>query len=287
MGFFRSAYISAFITYLLAGLGYSGLQLARGLEPQASWLGMALAMLGPLAFFGWVFLSKPARTHRHPVGFSILSGLGLALTMAMSWRFGEAAGSIHIWAGLALVCWMVYLLWYSPFRNRNAAALVPGQALDPFELEDIDGHLLKSSQITDRPVIWLFYRGNWCPFCTAQISELARKYREIEAAGASVVLVSPQPLTKQQAIAAKFDLPLNFLRDPGNRSAKQLGIFDAWGTPLGMQVLGYDSDTVLPTVIITGTDGRIVYSHQTDNYRIRPEPGDFLNILESIKADET
>ena len=33
-----------------------------------------------------------------------------------------------------------------------------------------------------------------------------------------------------------------------------------------MQLLGYDSDTVLPTVIITDQGGRILWAHETDNY---------------------
>ena len=44
-------------------------------------------------------------------------------------------------------------------------------------------------------------------------------------------------------------------------------------------MLGYDSDTVMPTVIITGKDGKIVWTHETDNYRVRPEPDTFLEVL--------
>ena len=46
-----------------------------------------------------------------------------------------------------------------------------------------------------------------------------------------------------------------------------------------MQILGYDSETVLPTVIITNTEGQILWAHETDNYRIRPEPDVFLEVL--------
>jgi hypothetical protein len=63
-----------------------------------------------------------------------------------------------------------------------------------------------------------------------------------------------------------------FLRDPNSIAAKQLGILHKWGTPMGMQLLGYDSDTVMPTVILTDTQGQIIFSDQTDNYRVRPEP---------------
>ena len=279
MAFLRSVFVSAFMAYMMAALVYASVQLAHGIEPIWSWLGLALTALGPMAFFGWIFVAKPARTEHHPVGYSIVSGLGLAITMAMSWRYGAAAGAIHIWAGLMLICWVIYLAWYSPFRSRKVKLLAPGQQLPGFELQNTDGQSIHSGELTSRPQVWLFYRGNWCPFCTAQIRELAQKYQEIEATGTGVVLISPQSLEKQRAIAARFDIPMLFLRDPDNRVAKQLGIFDAWGTPMGMQALGYDSDTVLPTVIITGKHGEILYSHLTDNYRIRPDPDDFLHVL--------
>jgi len=88
----------------------------------------------------------------------------------------------------------------------------------------------------------------------------------------SIVLISPQSIKKNQSLAAHFDVPMVFLRDPNSIAAKQLGILHKWGTPMGMQLLGYDSDTVMPTVILTDTQGQIIFSDQTDNYRVRPEP---------------
>ncbi len=44
-------------------------------------------------------------------------------------------------------------------------------------------------------------------------------------------------------------------------------------------MMGYDSETVLPTVIITDTAGRILWAYETDNYRIRPEPDVYLAVL--------
>ncbi len=103
--------------------------------------------------------------------------------------------------------------------------------------------------------------------------------------GLSVVLISPQSAAKSQNLANKFDLPMTFLRDRGNIAAKQLGILHQWGTPMGMQVLGYDSDTVMPTVILTDERGTIVYSDQTDNYRVRPEPGIFEALLKTTELN--
>jgi hypothetical protein len=92
---------------------YALTQMIRGSEPLLSWLGLGLSAFAPLAYLVRVFVLKSPRTPRHPLEYSIVSGLGLALTMAMSFRYQQASGAIHIWAGVSLLGWLVYLRWYS------------------------------------------------------------------------------------------------------------------------------------------------------------------------------
>lgn len=285
MNLLKSIFISSFVTWLAFVSIYSITQLAIGMEPLFSWLGLALSALAPLAFFIKAFLFKSARTPRHPVEYSILSGMGLALTMAMSYRYGDAAGNMHIWAFLTLLLWLVYLRWYSVFKGRDAKALSVGSPLPEFQLETMDSHMVSSESFKAKPHLLLFYRGNWCPFCTAQVAELAAAWQRIEALGVTIILISPQSVKKNLQLAAKFDVPMFFLHDRHNEAAKTLGILHEWGTPMGMQVLGYDSDTVLPTVVLTNAQGEIVFSDQTDNYRVRPQPDVFEKLIKESLQD--
>jgi peroxiredoxin len=86
------------------------------------------------------------------------------------------------------------------------------------------------------------------------------------------------------ALARKFDAPFDFLTDEGNKAARALGIDHPNGLPMGMQVLGYDSETVMPTVIITDKGGRVLWAHETDNYRVRPDPDVYLAVLSRANA---
>ena len=284
MNLLKSVFISVFVGWLSVISLHSVMHLASGTEPLLSWLGLALCAISPLAFFIKAFLAKTPRTRRHPLEYSVLSGLGLGITMAMSFRFGEATGSLHIWAGITLLGWLIYLRWYSVFPGRNAKAIQTGEPLPDFRLESLDGHIVSSESFRARPHVLIFYRGNWCPFCTAQIEELAAAYQQLNEAGINVVLISPQSIKKNQALADRFDVPMTFLRDRNNATAKLLGIVHRWGTPMGLQLLGYDSDTVLPTIILTDSHGRIVFSDQTDNYRVRPKPAAFEALLKAKQA---
>jgi peroxiredoxin len=205
---------------------------------------------------------------------------GLAGTLlAMS------ADGIGLTAGVAalngLLLTLAYIHWYSRFGERALAGLAVGQQMPDVTLHDLAGQSLNTQALTRQTALWLFYRGNWCPLCMAQIREVAADYRRLQERGVEVYLISPQPQDHSRSLAERFEAPMRFLRDVDNRTAARLGILAKGGLPMGMQALGYDSDVPMPTVFITAPGGRIVYSDLTDNYRVRPEPAEFIKALDA------
>lgn len=112
MNLLKPVFISVFVIWLTLISLYAFTRLFTGMEPLLGWLGLALAACAPLAYLLKVYLLKTPRTPRHPVEYSVVSGLGLAITMAISFRYGEAAGNIHIFAGITYIGWFIYLRWY-------------------------------------------------------------------------------------------------------------------------------------------------------------------------------
>ncbi len=115
----------------------------------------------------------------------------------------------------------------------------------------------------------------------SQIREIAARYKELARRKVEVVLVSPQPHGHTRSLARQFDVAFHFLVDVDNRAARALGIASKGGLPAGLEIMGYDRDTVLPTAILTDESGRIMFLDQTDNYRVRPEPDTFLQVLDA------
>ncbi|MGB1087336.1 MAG: peroxiredoxin family protein, partial [Alphaproteobacteria bacterium] len=186
---------------------------------------------------------------------------------------------------LAVLCFfalLAYDFWYSRFGRKESAALTIGNKLPTFVMEDADGNEVTADNFKGAPAIFMFFRGNWCPLCMAQIKEVADRYNELETLGAKMVLVAPQSHKNTQELAERFKVNFTYLCDPENRAAKALGIEHLNGTPMG--IAGYDADTVLPTVIVVDADGTILMADQTDNYRVRPEPDTFLNVLKEAAA---
>lgn len=271
----KSLFISAYMSALVGALVWSGLSLVETPSRLGHW-GVVLASGVPLLFFARLLLAPVARTSRS-LHWLPLAGLGgTVLSLAVD-GFGSTSAVAAV-NGLMLT--LGYIHWYSRFQDRDTALLAVGRSLPDLTLQAIDGQALNTAALTRQTALWLFYRGNWCPLCMAQIREVAAEYRRLKERGVEVYLISPQPQGHTRSLAERFEAPMHFLLDANNQAADRLGIRVQGGLPTGLQVLGYDSDVPMPTVFITAPGGRIVYSDLTDNYRIRPEPADFIRALD-------
>ncbi|MBA2765279.1 MAG: peroxiredoxin family protein [Thermoleophilaceae bacterium] len=271
----KQAFISLFAAaspLLAADALRRALRSPRG--SRAAWLVAAWVHAVPSAFFARVFLTSVARTSPDLLGLQAATVAGAALLLPRA-RSHPAAAALATGEALATVA---YARWYSRLDRDPSPALELGTIL-PADLpfSEHGRGPITANDLLGRPTVLMFYRGNWCPLCMAQIGEIAERWREVEALGAQVALVSPQHDDQTRALAARHDVSFRYLRDEDLRAAERLGIVHPNGTPAG--IVGYDGDTVLPTVVITDAEGRIVYADQTDNYRVRPTPDTVLAAL--------
>jgi peroxiredoxin len=241
-------------------------------------IGLLLSSLAIVAFFALLFIKPIARTSRALGGYSTLVFIGFVLNL-----FNFEKNALLISLGLS-VGWLLYLNWYSSFKSRDTSVLEVGKKLPNLTLENSNKEAVEISSFNGNYQIFLFYRGNWCPLCMAQIKEAANQYKELAERNVDMVLVSSQPHKYTKNISEKYKVPFHFLIDIKNKAAKKLGILHENGLPAGFQVFGYDSDIVLPTVIITDKDNTIIFADLTDNYRIRPEPETFIRIIDKHKG---
>jgi peroxiredoxin len=279
MNLLKSIFITSYLMLLMGVAGFAAWMLYQDQNP-AAWGGVMLATAPLLAVISWLMMLKNvARTSAHFPTINVLGLAGVAIAAA-AW-YGQGADlAAPVLAAAAWVGFLAYAYWFSTFGGRQPSSrLKVGAPLPHFTVKSASGASLSSAQLTDNAAILIFYRGNWCPLCMAQIKKLAARYRDLDALGVRVAMISPQPHRNTVELANKHGVKFEFHTDVGNAAARILGIENVNGTPLGMQMFGYENDTVLPTVIITDRRGRVVWTHETDNYRIRPEPDIFLDVL--------
>lgn len=177
-------------------------------------------------------------------------------------------------------------------QGISKRALAVGAKAPSFELKDHNGRTVSSAEIlkTDRLVI-CFFRGRWCPFCVGQMEAMNYVVPQIMAAGASVVVISPQ--TEKQAFFMRDQHQLTFpmLVDAHNDVARQFGL--VYRVPDEQQAL-YRSTFVnlpfvngdnswelpIPASYVIDRDGTILFASADEDYSQRPEPLEILKVLE-------
>ena len=292
---------AAILSLLILVVSIGMLALASGYR--LMWFGAALSALPIPLLLTQLKMRPVARTSEFLPLHLLLCAVGTVLAMqgmysnfTTSWGlYNDIGGALKsavcpgmqnrpgLAALLAATLFLLYVFWYSRFGRFNDARLDVGGKMPEFELKTVDGKTIQSTDLIGNPAVFLFYRGNWCPLCMAQIDEIVERYGEIERLGIQVCLVSPQPEEETRTLAERHGVGFHFLVDENNRVARGLGIALSNGVPIGVSG-NYDSDTVLPTMFVTSAGGTIVFSDQTDNYRVRPEPDIFLAILRRAGA---
>jgi peroxiredoxin len=237
-----------------------------------AWIGAVIAIFPLVAFMSSLVLFKRARTTRTSI---LVLTLALAGTV-LSFLAYEAPVSWYA-LFLGLLPSLGYFFWYSKLDRSAPTPIALGATLPALALRDADGNQVRASD--DRYALYMFVRGNWCPLCMAQVKEVAKQYRELEARGVDIYVITSQPENQTRALAERFDAPIRFCVDEGGRLARRLGIEHPGGVPF--LIRGYEADSVLPTVIITDPKRRIIFADMTDNYRVRPEPSTFLAALDA------
>jgi peroxiredoxin len=168
----------------------------------------------------------------------------------------------------------------------------PSIVLSNAKGETVDvGALLKKG-----PVIVAFYRGGWCPFCNLELRAFQRLLPDIEAAGASLVAISPEKPDDSLSTAEKNELTFEVLSDIGQKVGRAFRLVYEFSDELKSAYNGFGLDIpakngtagewALPisATYIIDRDGLIIYAYADADYRDRADPTDILAVLTRTAA---
>ena len=168
--------------------------------------------------------------------------------------------------------------WWLTQRGLRATPpqLKPGSPLPDFRAVDEQGDPVRSVELHGSPTVLLFVRGNWCPFCSRQVSNLTQHYRDIIDLGAKLILITPKPLETTRRVADFFKVEFDFWLDDQLAVTQQLGLLQKGGVP-GDYEKEYGKDTVWPTAMVVDAAGIIRYTELSKHISDRPDPETLLS----------
>ncbi len=162
----------------------------------------------------------------------------------------------------------------------------PGEAMPPFLLPDETGALVSLQALIARgPLVVMFYRGHWCPYCRLNVGAVIKAQDRIEALGGRIVAIMPE--TQRYAAQFKSDsgAPFPVLTDLDNGYALSLNLAIWLGAEI-RQLLSYvdmsgfhgnDAWVLpIPATFVVGRDGLVKARFVDPDFRKRMEIDDLI-----------
>jgi peroxiredoxin Q/BCP len=128
--------------------------------------------------------------------------------------------------------------------------LEEGDMAPSFTLDDQDGKPVSLSDFEGQTVVLYFYPRASTPGCTTQACGVRDRKADYEAAGATVIGVSPDEVADIAKFADNQDLDFTLLADPDHSVA------EAYGTWVEKSMYGKKYMGVQRATFIIGPDGR-------------------------------
>jgi peroxiredoxin len=175
--------------------------------------------------------------------------------------------------------------------GRFPAAPGVGATAPLFTLPDARGGSVALADLLGQgPVVLVFYRGAWCPYCNLQLAAFQSALNDIEAAGATLVAVSPQTPDQSLSFAEQKALEFPVLTDASNEVADAYGLAYTASSvatdtlrALGVELSSFNGDDTnrLPAAatFVIGQDGRIRFASVSGDYRWRVGPDEVMAVL--------
>jgi peroxiredoxin len=188
--------------------------------------------------------------------------------------------------------------------TRLAASGLPKHALKvrdtapDFILPDAHGQLVRlRSLLHQGPVVLVFYRGGWCPYCNLHLRGFQRALPRLKEPGAQVVAISPQLPDNSLSMQEKNELAFPVLSDVGNKVARQFGIvfelsdellelYRQSGHPLEeANGKGGKKELPVPATFLVDRKGIIRLAHVDVDYTSRLDPDEVVEALKVLKIE--
>lgn len=168
-----------------------------------------------------------------------------------------------------------------------------GNMVSDFSAKDMfDNPYQLHSALKQGPVVLIFVRGQWCPFCNKHLSRIQDSLSLIYAKGASVVVISPETSEFIKKTQEKTGAEFTILHDENYKIAEA---FDVKFRPDSMTRFMYNSllgaklkdshgdeseQISVPATYIISQDGKVKWRHFDRNYKKRSTVKDILANLE-------
>ena len=153
-------------------------------------------------------------------------------------------------------------------------SLKVGDTIPNFALLNTNNQNIESKNLlTNKPIVLIFYRAGWCPFCNTHLSEVQNIEKDILKLGFQIIAISTDKPEKLQETTQKLNLNYTLLSDPECVVAAKFGIAfwagENWKLPV-------------PSLYVIDKKGIINYNYSNPEYQTRISTTEILKVLKKM-----
>ncbi len=156
------------------------------------------------------------------------------------------------------------------YADVAGVRLEVGRRAPDFTLPDAQGkaHTLSSWRGASN-VMLLFYRGHWCPFCTAHLEDIQNLFPALAEYDTQLLAISPDEAAASQTLAKRFEQPYLFLSD------SDLEVTDLYG-------IRRNERLPHPAVVLLDKQGVVRWFYVGESYKKRPSSSQLKTVLQRL-----
>lgn len=178
-----------------------------------------------------------------------------------------------------------------PENAENISPLLIGERVPEIELLNTGGRKENLAELfREKPTVLIFYRGGWCPYCTAHLGKIAEAEEEILKLGYQVIAISPDEPERLNTTINKKDLKYTLLSDGDGTLTQFMGIaYQApdkkWKTNQLQKHSGGRNAGFLPvpSIFVVDKKGVIKFEYIAPDYTHRMEADLLIAVLKALK----
>lgn len=166
-------------------------------------------------------------------------------------------------------------------QQQAEGGLKVGDIAPAFAGTDLSGKpIALQSLLEEGPVVLIFYRGAWCPYCNKYMSQLEESLSQFKEKGARVVAITPETLASAEKAVEKTSATFSVITDTERNIMKSykvlytvpqnvLGALEGYGINLTESNGKSDNVLPVPATYVIGQDGKVKFVHYDENYKQR------------------
>jgi peroxiredoxin len=182
---------------------------------------------------------------------------------------------------LALL-FLITTVTYAQMATKMPEGLKVGDKAPNFEAMDQNGNKISLKKVLKKgEAVIMFYRGQWCPYCNKQLSNLNDSLSYITAKGGTIMTITPETAENVKKTIEKTKATFSIIQDKGMTIMKNYKVNFTVDGKTVEKYKGYGIDfqkangenganLPVPATYIVGKDGKIKYVFFNPDYTKRP-----------------